>query len=397
MNRQNTRHVWKLPLALAILAVPVVMYMATYPAGDCDDKAVHFFSAMYNQASRIEQQAFHQTIQPFIGTNISHPRWERTAFRLQLPGTYPLADIAIAAAHTGNRDYSEDVKWGLFATTVVAVIVVSLLGLRIPLGLWITSVTLSLIALYGGVLARLDTLFPYNVYPFLDYPPFFSYVPRGAGALLAIPTVLGIAARKPWVAVAGVMGMFFWHTGLGLLHGLLVAGTLVLFWLLSHHKKLAVLQSNLLLRAIVFGFLLLGASLAASALALLPFTRHLVTKVSGDIVATQLSERLVGVQWTLFVFVIVLGGFLLVYAASQRLALGKKLIPLAVAGVGILLALGVWRAPALAKAIRGEGGFFQAYCREVRVLLLPEQLSELSLSDEPTMFVSFANYFLRNR
>src|SRR6185436_7846018 len=94
---------------------PLVVYVAAYHSRDCDDKAVHFFSAMYWQAPAERRAALGTALEPFVRAHEHDAAWWRTAFRLRQTATYPLANVAIALFHRPERHFTESVRDGLFA------------------------------------------------------------------------------------------------------------------------------------------------------------------------------------------------------------------------------------------------------------------------------------------
>jgi hypothetical protein len=342
---------------------------------------------MYARASATERSRFHETIRPFIQANEKDPRWRRTQERLLLAPTYPLANAVIAYSQRTGSHYTEAVKVGLFTVTVLAVLLTVLLARTTPFGLWSTLVTMNLVALTGRGAEVIDAWLTYNQYPLTVYLPFLSYVPRGAAALLVLPTVLFIAAKRPWPALASLLLMFLWHIALATVFtGLIVVS--LLLWSTSHWPlRLTILRrADFWQRAFLLSALLLGVSVMLAVAASFPPFSRLIQQVVQLTVAEQLSERLAGIQWVLLVLLGVL---------AWRPVFVPRLNPRSGTVAALVISLlALLHTPLLLRVPRGDSGFFEPTCQQAHILSLPDHLDELSLDDEPTLFLSLGHFLL---
>ena len=101
-NMTYTRLIQPLLAALFILQL-LVVYIDSYAPGDCADKAMYFYTAMYATAPAETRIAFETMVAPFIRAFESDPRWPRMDFKLRSAVFYPLANVAIAFFHDRNR------------------------------------------------------------------------------------------------------------------------------------------------------------------------------------------------------------------------------------------------------------------------------------------------------
>lgn len=416
-------------LAVFFILLPLVPYLASYNPDDCDDKAVHFYSAMYFLAPAKDQGAFQAMTRPFVRAYENDPRWERTAFRLRSVNTYPLANVAISLFHHRDKHYTEGVKWGLLAVTLISVLAVVLIGSTTPFGFWQTVLVLNLIAFH-----LIPADLPIGPVPNLMHP-FISYVPRGAAAAMVIAAVLAFAAKRPSLFIISLLLVFLWHAGLALVNAGLALTAAALFWVVTRYQLLhtpflyllfglgllgglgTLLRTGIIgcllylysrhikgievdfhHRAFLFGLLFLFMAIIGSAIAAIPQVGQLLQSATGLAVARELPQRLIGSTYSLLVLSTVVGGRLLYsYATSSfpQLRSQPKRAQLGVAVIVILLIIGLTHRAVNAKVWQRKLGFFQATCQEARILALPENLSHLSLDDEPTLFLSLGHYLFR--
>ena len=418
----------KVPLAIVFILQPLVVYVAKYTPGDCDDKAVHFYSAMYFSAPARDRAAFETMTRPFVQAFEQDLAWPRTAFRLHAAGIYPLPNVAISFFHHRDTAYTESVKWGLFTATLLAVLTVALIGGTTPFGLWQTLLVLSLIAFDLIPASLVIGHVPGNMHPFR------WYAPRGAGAVIVIAAILTLATGRRRLSVISLLLVFIWHAGLGLLvAGVVLPGT-ALHWVVTRYRLLhappfyglfglglllgpgALLHTSIVgglvyfysrhvrdkevdfhHRAFLLSLLVLFTAIVGSAIAAMPAAGQLLQSAVGLAVASQVPARLSGVEYSLVVLSVVLAGRFVLdeiirFARSKNHVVSAQPIFWVVL---ILITIGLTHRTVYARVIRRDTAFFRVTCQRARILPLPDDLSHLSLDDEPTLFLSFGHYLFR--
>lgn len=218
--------------ATFFLLQPMVVYLTSYDPGDCDDKAVHYFSAAYFMASSDKRQRLESILNSIKKEAQIESFGERTDFRLRSVNNYALANLTIATFHRIKPEFNNSVKYGLATVTLIALVVAVLLSSKTPFGYWQSVFVVNLIAFYSIKINFIVSQIPRNMHPFI------SYVPRGGGALLVLPIVLAFAAKKPLLMLVSLIFIFLIHTGLGvIIFPLVFLSWLVL--LVIHKYKLA--------------------------------------------------------------------------------------------------------------------------------------------------------------
>lgn len=424
-NRHNA-FLLKALLAAIFLLQPLVVYLTAYDPGDCDDKAVHYYSAAFSIASEKNRNDFFKTISPFTGSNSKSPSWQRTEFRLQSANNYPLANLFISLFQSDKEHFTKAVNMGLFLVTLTAIIVVLLIGSKTQFGFWQATLVLNLIAFYSVKIHFLVEQVPRNMHPFI------AYVPRGAGALMVIPLVLAFASRKWLLVVISLFLTFFWHIGLGLISSALAICAIFTYLLVTKYK---LYKSNLIFmpllagvvggmnsvvtmlvlglvfyifknrvginlkdfyhRAFLFGFFLFLIITLTITYTSIPKVSLLLGSVGGDPVFQELPIRLAGIAYTLLVLLTVLGIRIFgVYFFEKYLSFKKKPTYVSTSFLCILIMsfLFLNHLPEYSWVARGASGFFLPTCREVTVYKIPDDLKNITLANEPNIFVSFGNY-----
>lgn len=422
----------KIFLGVIFFLQPLVVYLTAYDPGDCDDKAVHYYSAAIASTSQKSRNEFFKTIKPFIDANSNSPAWQRTEFRLHAANNYPLANLLIAHFQNSKDHFTKAVNRGLLATTLVALIVIVAISTKTQFGFWQTTLVLNLIAFYSFKIHFLVEQVPRNMHPFI------AYVPRGAGALMVIPIVLAFASKKWYLVILSLFLTFFWHVGLGFILLGLGIGAMVVYLLVTKYK---LYKSNLifvpLLAGVVGGLnstvamLMLGlvfyifknrvginlkdfyhrAFLFGSILFLIVSLTIIYTSVpqislqlgvvTGDPVFQELPIRLSGIAYTLLVLLTVIGVRIFgAYIFKRYLSFKKRPAYFSASFFCILIMAFLFlnHLPEYSWVARGASGFFLPTCGEVTAYKIPENLNRVTLGIEPDMFVSFGNYiFVLNR
>ncbi len=376
------------PLAVVFLLQPLVSYVASYDPRDCDDKVVHYFSAMYTRASHAQRDAFHEGIAEFVRASEHDARWPRTSFRLLSVNSYPLANAIISVVHHPEVSYADSVKWSLLVVTLVAVVFVALMASATPFGFWPAVLTVNLIAWQVIPTKPVLGVVPVNMMPFL------SYVPRGAGSLLVIAIVLCFAARRWWLCAACVLAVFLWHLGLGLILAIVVPPGLALASLLA--RRTTDFDDRALLACLV----VLALAMAVSKLTSIPAVDATIQSLTNLHEDQHVRMRLLGSEYSLCVLAVVVAGRRLVEWISRQLPLLERLgseTGSRIAILFILTAIGIWHAPSFAAVAREQSGFFNPTCGRTASVPLPSNWKKLRLGNEESLFRSFGDYLLALR
>jgi hypothetical protein len=378
-----------IPLALLFLLQPIVVYVAEFPPDECDDKAVHFFSAMYFAASATSRATVEQMTRPVVLASDDEDRQQRANFRLGSTAAYPLTNMAITLVHGRDTWYTESVKWSRLGVTLLAVVTVALIAGATPFGLWYTILVLNLIAF--------DVIPAFGIGPVPDNAhPFITSAPRGSGSLLVIAIVLALAARKRGLFCLSLALVFLWHVGQGLLVVSVVLPGAVGFWLVTRRHDL-----DFTGRALVLTLLVLSASMIVSTVAAAPAVGRLLEEVAGSPVGRQVPQRLAGVEYSLLVLGVVVGVMLAVDRLATRFAWLQKQRPGVRIGAALFIlgVIGGLHARMYSEVLvrRSTGFFSQPLCERTPLIPLPEQAARLSLGDEPALFLSLGTYLLDQR
>lgn len=415
------------PLAALFILQPLVVYIASYESEQCDDKAVHFYAAMYSSAGAEGRADFEAMVVPFIRASETDERWPRTNFRLRSPVYYPLSNFAISFFHGPGRTYGESVKWGLFAITAVAVLAVVAVGSATPLGFLPVVLVLTLIAFRVVPADPVTATLRDGVHPMV------SWVPRGAGATVVLTTMLAFGARRWWLFAFSLVFVSLYHVALGLLVAILagvaaalyrvfdcvgpryryglfalgVAGGISSLFRTGFLGALVYLHGRLQEsgeagdfdgRVFRFGLLFLYALVAAAAVISVPQVSDLVQALSGlsERHVGQIPERLAGCTYAAFVMCMVVGVRRWFPVLAERRPTWMRVIPHlrpVPVMVAILIVIGGSHAAMYARVVRGETGFARGTC-DHEAVMLPERLSELTLDreDEPRLFLSLGEY-----
>ena len=414
-----------LVLGMMLMCVqPLVVYLEKFPEDDCDDQAVHFYAAMRSGATVEARAAFDNGIRPFVAANEKSSNWMRTEFRLGASWVYPLANVVIRFFNKPGRSYVDTVRFGLLTVTALGLAVILVTGATSPFGLFETAFVLNLLAFRWIALAPLHGEVPGN------YSPFVTYVPRGLAAALVIAAIVALAARRTLLFLVSTFLPILWHVVLGAIEMPILLLGAILSWCAWRFNMLGpVLLGSLLtvaasggvqvaLVAVPFaGFFyfycikvspdfsvdpyeraflltlltLLSArcvSLLGSRPSLLRYVEHLTSIPHGE----QLAERLSAVEYTLFVLLVYVSARLLVRyfvrgsEDTQRVHVGM---------CAVMIALSLAHLNDYIHVVRAKTSFFTYRCVMAKTIQLPEGMADLSLENEPSLFLSFGRYIER--
>jgi hypothetical protein len=414
-----------LVLGMVFICVqPLVVYLEKFDKDDCDDQAVHFYAAMRSGATAEARATFDNGIRPFVAANEKTSNWTRTEFRLREWWMYPLANVVIRFFNKLGRPYPDSVRFGLLTVTALGLAAILVIGATSPFGLFETAFVLNLLAFRWIELVPLHGEVPGN------YSPFVTYVPRGLAAALVIAVIVALAARRTLLFVILAFLPILWHVVLGAIEIpiLLLGGFLSrCAWrfnmlgpvlLVSLFTVAALGGMNVALAAAPFaGFFyfycinissdfsvdpydraflltllsLLSArcvSLLGSRPSLVIYVEHLTSIPNGY----ELAERLSAVEYSLLVLLVYISARLLV----RYLGRGSEDTRRVHVGMcAVLIALSLPHLNYYVHVVRAKTPFFTERCVMAQTIQLPEGMADLSLEDEPSLFLSFGRYIER--
>lgn len=412
-------------LAAFFALQPFVIYLTAYDPGDCDDKAVHYYSAAYLTADNKSRNFVKGIYQSASEASPGGIYSQRTEFRINSAYYYPIADLSISFFNSKTTIYTDAVKYGLLATTIIALVLVIIISAKTGFGFWQAALVLNLIAFYSVKLHFIVEQMPRNMHPFI------TFVPRGAAALLIIPAVLSFAAKKPALFLISLGSIFLFHVGSASLMIPLVLLSILLFitieklnllnskyfylvfllaiiggkntfiasisigaliYLVNRFKKYD--SSNFYQRAFYFSAITLFTSFVVSAISSLPRISQLLVNSSGLQVLAEIGQRLTGVQYSALVLMAVILTRLAIdyvfknyFVSKKNLKVSQRMIIIV-----ILFVLTLNHLSEYSWISRRVSGFFLPSCTGTQILSLPNDIGKLRTLDEPSFFVTLGKY-----
>ena len=439
--------------AVLAAAMTVIVWFGYYPAGDCDDKAVHYYSAAYVFAPEVAREVVRDALPGWLDRLPLEAKKLRLQNRILSAWNYPAADVAIgvARAMAGGGAFTRAVKLGTAALFCAALAWLIVSAGVLDRGRLVVALVL-LAGASGAVIAP-----PLVTMPRINMSPFTIYVPRGSACFLVLSMLLAVAARRPWLACAGALLVALWHTAfalivlpmaaVGVLFGAAVpakgggraaggcgwaavvlpalavaAGCAATGWgaSLAYQGRVPVVMSGAMIASHAWSAALLAAAVAAwlwrrwasplgeaydrlmlSALGFLLCIKlflltHGVMQVwtgTGDIggiyLAHQMPMRLGGVDY--------LHGLLVMALALVMLGARWKSLPVWLAAAALLLAV-VARWGMMAELAAGRAPVWNERCAtEAREELTADGLAGLDPKDEPAFFRDVGEFLFNSR
>ena len=371
-----TRRPAELLLLVVLVAAPLFAAVAHYPAGDCDDKATHFYCGAYSAADAATRARLAELVSRLEARLGSERDWPAVEFRIQSPRFYPVSSTLIGALASDADSFSTSIRVGFAIVLCISFFIVAVLCAATPLGLLRALTILDLAAAVGAVGMWLEVL-PGDVVPFL------TYAPRGAAALFFLVVVASVSSRRYGLGVFALAASFALHVGLGGMLALICAASVVLAILAERIRRPGA-RAEFEERMVVFCALFVFVVIAI----VTPITRN-----AGAIVAI-VPER----EWMLheiprrFLGVGLIAFSALAIVAVDRVAGGADRGRRALVAVGIVAAL-VLSALSI-RRVTARFAFARDSCGVHRALPLPESLARLSSSDRPEVMLSLAAFLL---
>lgn len=443
-------------ITLAMLHL-VVVWLSSYVAGDCDDKAVHYYSSSYVLAAAPARAVVRETLPAWLEKLPDGYKKLRLSSRLLGAWNYPAADVAIgvARAMAGDGRFNRAVKLAMLFLFCAALIWLVAVAGALERGRLLVAAVLLIGAM--GVVA----IPPWLNLPRLNMNPFMVYVPRGSACFLVLAVLLASAAQRRWLVAVGAVLVAAWHTAfallvlpmvaVGMLFGglrsraeaspacrmagwllpalALAAGVAVLSWGGAVHGagRIPVMMTAATLASHGWSVVILALVLAAwlgwgwssplgaaydrlmlSALGFLLCIKlflltHGVMQVltgTGDIggvyLAHQIPMRLGGVDYLHGIVVLVLAVGMLAARVTVGAPRARRFL-LAAAAAILLLAVG-WKRDAYARLVPGRGVVWSERCDAMpREDVTAESLRSLDPADEPAFFRDLGEFLFRSR
>lgn len=380
----RVRVLTKILLALFFLFQPMVVYLTSYEVGDCDDKAVHYYSSVYFVASEEKKKEFNNTIWGYVDSRRGEKNWERTDFRLKAASNYPLANSLIFLFTNDSWHFADSVKAGLFVVTFLSLIALVVVSSVTLFGYWQGVLLANLVAFSPLMFGSITSLVPSSIHPFI------TYVPRGSLALLVVVPIISISSGKKWLFIISLGLMFLWHSvmALALTVMLLLA---VLISIRSFGKPDNIrFYKNFLNVSLTFMLILIFVTLALSNVVI----KDALVRVTGIPAMMFYSKRLHGPIFVVLITVFLV--FLRLFVAKRHVKLIelKRILSIRIRKktviLAVLLIITLIHLPKYVEVVSGRAVFFTPDCRETEELRLPDDMSRLSMSDEPSFFLSVA-------
>ncbi|HPF99461.1 MAG TPA: hypothetical protein PLE77_05300 [Kiritimatiellia bacterium] len=434
----------------------VVVWLSSYSRGDCDDKAVHYYSSSYVLAAAPARAAVLDTLPAWLEKLPASRKKVRLENRILSAWNYPAADVAIGMmrAMTGGR-FTRAVKLAMLLLFCAA-----LIWLVIAAGVLDRGRLLVAAVLLIGASSVL-IIPPWLSLPRFNMNPFTAYVPRGSACFLVLGVMLAAAARRPWLVCASALLVAAWHTAfallvlpmvaIGVLFGglqtrtetlptfkllgwllpglALAAGVAMLGWgvTMGGAGRVPVSMTSAVLASCGWSVLLLAAVIAVwlwsgwsgplgvaydrLLLSVLGFLlciklfllTHGVMQVltgTGDIggvyLASQIPMRLGGVDYLHGILLVVLAAWMLAARVAMRWPRARRLM---IAAAVVLLVLAAWvRRDAYACLVPGHGTIWNEICDvQPRDDVTAETLPTLDPADEPAFFRDIGEFLFRSR
>jgi len=208
----------------------VFVYMDRYPSGDCDDKAVHYYSSACFWSSGSKLEDIKTTIPAWIEKESSLEGKQRVFGRLVGYNSYIAADILIKYVknylvhHSSSVyrtfTYGTCVKTTFLIMYMIALIYIIVLGSRSSMGVWPTLVIV--------ILAAANTLWT-------------SYRVAGSAALLIPALFLSYSDNKKICFLLSAALLLCWHVAIAIpvffILGITLAATEILLHKLNSEKS----------------------------------------------------------------------------------------------------------------------------------------------------------------
>ena len=371
-----TRRPAEILLLVVLAASPLFAAVAHYPAGDCDDKATHFYCGAYRAADSATRARLAELVSRLEARLGNETDWPAVEFRIHSPRFYPVSSTLIGVLAKDADSFATSIRVAFAIILCVSFFLVVLLCAATPLGLLRTLTILDLAAAVGAVGMWLEVL-PGDVVPFL------TYAPRGAAALFFLVVVASVSSRRYGLGVLALAVSFALHVGLGgMLAGICAASAALA--ILAEKVRRPGASGDFEERMVVFCALFVFVVIAV----VTPITRNAgaIVTIAPDRewMLHEIPRRFVGVGLIAF-------GALAIVALDRATGgadRGRRaLIAVGIAAALVLSALSVRR-------LTIDFAFAHDSCGTHRPLPLPESLARLSSSDRPQVMLSLAAFLL---
>ena len=214
-TRQPSRRWTSRGIVLAASVFLSVLWIASYPEVDLDDKAVHYYSAarLYADHAHVEAVESARTAWRSRLHGSSRPTSGRIDNRLSSYANYLIPSTLVRLVAGIDRSSPGSPPRSFTRPVKLAFLIAFVLGLSWIVGVTWRSPLTAVLVLAGLLLAE-----------FLASPAWLAqrsrynmrslvYVPRGSAVVLLAGTFAAFHGRRWWAVVVGLVLVFLWHLG----------------------------------------------------------------------------------------------------------------------------------------------------------------------------------------
>jgi len=207
-------------LFVIIFCQPILVYLHRFNVRDCDDKAVHYYSAAYTAATSQKRDIVRNALPEWLGKEESLYRKQRVAGRVIGAGNYMALNVTLRVARSLYKAFVPEANPAL------------VLSMTFKLS---CLVLLMLVALYASVVSRVCLGSPFPLLlalaliswgtfdvpsiapaPVHHYHSFVTSSPRGSAALLLLVLMIAYAADRPVIFSVTTILLLLFHAGLAM-------------------------------------------------------------------------------------------------------------------------------------------------------------------------------------
>ena len=205
-----------IPLFIILCFMPILSYMYHYANQDCDDKAVHYYSAAMDNASLETQKEILEGLNVWL-LFIPQDHHSRVLNRFLNWKNYPLANFLINVIRNNRESlcaepaFAKNIKISFFLMFLSSYLVLLWAAYRSSLGIWPILILLCVLT------------FQFVNQPFIHSfaqlysHPLISYVPRGSATLLVLAMFMAYGENNRIMFLFIVAILFLWHQGFALI------------------------------------------------------------------------------------------------------------------------------------------------------------------------------------
>src|SRR5687767_6133213 len=130
-----TRRPAELFLVVFLVASLLFAAVAHYPAGDCDDKATHFYCGAYAAADSATLVRLAELAGTLESRLSREPDWPAVKFRVQSTGFYPVSSLLLGLLATDPESFTVSIRTAFAVILCSSFVLALVLCAATPLGL----------------------------------------------------------------------------------------------------------------------------------------------------------------------------------------------------------------------------------------------------------------------